>query len=385
MEQYPFIFSNRLKYRLRRHLAFWIFWWLFQAVLYSFLGLSQRYNYWWYLLDSTMESLIFMPGHIFLAYSLNYFVLPRYLLRQKYVQTALWVMLLFLLTACISVLLASTLVSAIRIRMVNDHDFTPSVSLSRLLRGLMGGLRGGITIGGFAATIKLMKYWYTKERKNLQLQKENAEAQLQLLKAQVHPHFLFNTLNNIYSFTQNTSAVASKLVMGLSDMLRYMLYECNQPLVSLAKELKMLQDYSVLEQIRYDKRLDLHIELPKNTQDHYIAPLLLLPFVENCFKHGASNMLEQPWISLHVSVEGDILKMNLVNGKPPETGNKPLDKPGIGIVNVRKRLSLLYPNKHQLLITAEEEVFIVNLTLQLDRKAPQPAKQVLRAIPTEYA
>ncbi|MBS1567729.1 MAG: histidine kinase, partial [Bacteroidetes bacterium] len=120
---------------------------------------------------------------------------------------------------------------------------------------MMAGLRGGLTIAGFAATIKLMKYWYTKERKNLQLQKENAESQLQLLKAQVHPHFFFNTLNNIYSYTQNTSAVASKLVMGLSDMLRYMLYECNQPLVSLDKELKLLKDYSVLEQIRYDNRL----------------------------------------------------------------------------------------------------------------------------------
>jgi LytS/YehU family sensor histidine kinase len=213
-----------------------------------------------------------------------------------------------------------------------------------------------------------MKYWYTKERKNLQLQKENAEAQLQLLKAQVHPHFLFNTLNNIYSYTQNTSAQASKLVMGLSDMLRYMLYECNQQLVSLDKELKMLKDYSVLEQIRYDNRLDLHIDLPDDVADLYIAPLLLLPFVENCFKHGVSNMLDQPWMSLRVSVDKESMKMDLVNGKPANQPVNTSDKSGIGIVNVRKRLDLLYSDKYQLQITSEEEVFIVNLTVELERK-----------------
>ena len=91
--------------------------------------------------------------------------------------------------------------------------------------GLLAGLRGSITIGGLAAAIKLMKHWYVKQQRNLELKKENVESQLQLLKAQVHPHFLFNTLNNIYSYTQNTSPVASQLVMGLSEMLRYMLYE----------------------------------------------------------------------------------------------------------------------------------------------------------------
>ena len=96
-------------------------------------------------------------------------------------------------------------------------------------------------------------------------------------------------------------------------------------------------------------------------------------------------MLDQPWISLHVSVEGDTFKMTLVNGKPPDTGTNPPDKQGIGIVNVRKRLSLLYPGKHNLQVTSEEEVFIVKLTVQLERKAPQPVTQVLRTMPPQYA
>lgn len=383
MEQYPFIFSNELKYRLRRHIAFWLFWWVFQGILYSFLGLSKGSNYWWYLLDSMIESAIFISVHIFLAYSLIYFVIPRFLLKQKYWQTALLVMFFFLLAACMSVGLSITAVRCIRHSMLHEN-WALNFTLFNFIRGLMAGLRGAITIAGIAATIKLMKYWYTKERKNLQLQKENAEAQLQLLKAQVHPHFLFNTLNNIYSYTQNTSAQASKLVMGLSDMLRYMLYECNQPLVSLDKELKMLKDYCVLEQIRYDNRLDLHIDLPDDVADLYIAPLLLLPFVENCFKHGVSNMLDQPWMSLRVSVDNDIMKMDVVNGKP---GNQPInasDKSGIGIVNVRKRLDLLYPDKYQLQITSEEEVFIVNLTVELERKQIT-SKYLSRNIRTAHA
>ena len=187
---------------------------------------------------------------------------------------------------------------------------------------LLGGLRGAITIGGLAAAIKLMKYWYIKEQRNLQLQKENAEAGLQLLKAQIHPHFLFNTLNNIYSYTQNTSPSASKMITGLSDMLRYILYEGNQPLVPLHKELQMIQDYINLEKIRYGNRMELHVDLPENTHGLFIAPLLLLPLVENCFKHGTSNMLEQPWINLEISIQGKQMQMKLLNGKVNRSGRK---------------------------------------------------------------
>ncbi|HEX6432468.1 MAG TPA: histidine kinase, partial [Niastella sp.] len=214
---------------------------------------------------------------------------------------------------------------------------------TRVHLSLMAGLRGGITIGGIAASIKLMKHWYVKEQRNLQLQKENAEAQLQLLKAQVHPHFLFNTLNNIYSHTQNTAPVASQLVMGLSDMLRFMLYECNQQQVPLSKELKLIQDYITLEQIRYDNQLDVHIGLPVETENLGIAPLLLLPLVENCFKHGTSHMLEQPWLSLQVTIEKSRMHLKLMNGKVNEITKN--NHKGIGILNVRKRLSLLYPGK----------------------------------------
>jgi LytS/YehU family sensor histidine kinase len=218
-----------------------------------------------------------------------------------------------------------------------------------------------------AAAIKLMKYWYVKEQRNLELQKENTESQLQLLKAQIHPHFLFNTLNNIYSYTQGNSPTASKLVMGLGDMLRYMLYECNQPMVPLEMELQMLKDYILLEKIRYGNSLDVHVDVPKESDGLLIAPLLLLPFVENCFKHGASHMIDQPWVNLYVSIEDAEMRMKLLNGKP--VNYQPINHThGIGIGNVRKRLELLYPGKFLLDIREEEDVFIVNLRLELEKR-----------------
>lgn len=367
--QYPFIFSDEPKYRIRRHLAFWVFWWLFQAFLYSFVSVDRTKPYSLQLLISTGESLVYMLVHISLSYALMYFVLPRYLLKQKYVLTTIWVIVFFMMAAVLSTILSATVVLKLREYFLGDDPITVFLrhkTGENIHLSLLAGLRGGITIGGIAVSIKLMKHWYIKEQRNLQLQKENAEAQLQLLKAQVHPHFLFNTLNNIYSHTQNTAPVASKLVMGLSEMLRFILYECNQPLVPLSKELQMIRDYITLEKIRYDENLDVYIDLPADTRNLGIAPLLLLPFVENCFKHGTSNMIDQPWLSMHVQLLNDNkMHMKLMNGKAVDLQQKSSEN-GIGIQNVRKRLELLYPGKHGLVITDEADVFIVNCWLQLE-------------------
>ncbi len=382
MEQHPFIFSDQRKYRIYRHLAFWVSWWIFQGFLYSFVTLDRPEIYWDRLPNSFAEALAFMTLHIFLSYSLMYFVIPRYLLKQRYWLTAIWVIVLFLLTALMSSVLSVTIIPMIR-HFFLGTDYTPPRHIQNIFLSLMAGLRGGITIGGMAAAIKLMKYWYVKEQRNLQLQKENAESQLQLLKAQVHPHFLFNTLNNIYAKTQGSAPVASRLVMELSDILRFILYECGQPLVPLSKELKMIRDYIALESVRYDDQFDLHIDLPDDTGELPIAPLLLLPLIENCFKHGTSNMLEHPWMSLQVSVDGGNLHVKLMNGKPSAPARNE-NTNGIGINNVRRRLELLYPGKHLLSITNDPDVFIVNLSIQLQGNTPLSRKKYLSTIATDH-
>jgi LytS/YehU family sensor histidine kinase len=183
-----------------------------------------------------------------------------------------------------------------------------------------------------------------------------------MLKAQLHPHFLFNTLNNIYSHTQQVSATASGMIMDLSVLLRYILYECNKPLICLDRELNMISDYLRLEKARYSNDLDLSVSLPDDTGELCIAPLLLLPFVENAFKHGAGNMIEDPWISLAIQLEENRLVMQLINGFASGSTDLP---GGIGIANVRKRLEMLYPDRHELQITNEEDIFIVNLKIAL--------------------
>lgn len=364
MERYPFIFSDNRKDRLQRHLVFWGMWWIFQSLLYSFSAGVLNVTYLERLPISTLEALVYLVPHMVLAYSLMYLVVPQLLLKGRYLKTVAAVIGLFLLTGVISSCISVFLLSKLRILVFGMRYQPEHLNEVHFFLGLLAGLRGGITIGGIAAAIKLMKYWYTKEQRILQLQKENLSSQLQLLKAQVHPHFLFNTLNNIYANTQLTSPAAARMIAGLSDLLRYMLYEGNQALVPLHRELQMMEQYILLEKSRYGHELDVHIDLPPGETNHLIAPLLLLPFVENCFKHGTSTVLDQPWMSLSVTIEKDWLKMKLLNGKMDEA---PSPKTGIGLHNAGQRLQLLYPGRHELVINNEAEVFIVNLKLQLEK------------------
>lgn len=387
IEQHPFIFSDDRKWKIKRHAAFWFFWWLFQGFLYSFIAMGRGAEYWQRLESSMVEAFIFLIPHMFLSYTIMYYVIPRYLLKQRYLKTAFCVAGLFLITAIISVVLSLTIINSVRECIMKDGNYLLKYN-SKIISAalaLMAGLRGAITIGGMAGCIKLMKHWYMKERRNLQLQKQNAESQLQLLKAQVHPHFLFNTLNNIYSYTQHTSPAAAELVTGLSDMLRYMLYETNQPLVPLHKELKLVEDYVSIESIRYGNKLDVHTEVHGNTDGLYIAPLLLIPFVENCFKHGTSHMIDSPWISLYITINSDnTMMMKLINGKPENERPAATNK-GIGIENVQKRLQLIYTFQHKLDIINDTDVFIVNLELQLDKKKHTPHTKHIKRQEVSYA
>jgi LytS/YehU family sensor histidine kinase len=180
-----------------------------------------------------------------------------------------------------------------------------------------------------------MRRWWLKQKETEQLAKEQARAELQLLKAQIHPHFLFNTINNIYCFTLSASPLAPDMLKKLTAMLQYIVYECNQPSVPLEKELKMIQDYIALERVRYGEQMKLTIDINGSFQNKMIAPLLLIPFLENSFKHGASRMLQDPWINIKINIEDDQLYFFLINSKPT-TAEKKSQIGSIGLINVRK-------------------------------------------------
>ena len=190
-------------------------------------------------------------------------------------------------------------------------------------------------------------------------------AELQLLKAQVHPHFLFNTLNNIYSFSLESSPKTPGLILKLSSLLSYMLYDCKAEEVLLEKEIEIMKNYIDLEKERYGNKIEISWDIEGDVKDKYIAPLLMLPFLENAFKHGTSEQLEKPWLSVDISVKNDILKCKIVNSKNEYV---PVSNHGIGIQNVKKRLTFIYPGKHELKMNDEGNFFVVSLLIGLKNK-----------------
>ncbi len=165
------------------------------------------------------------------------------------------------------------------------------------------------------ASVKLFEYWYVNQINNQELQKQKLESELKFLKSQIHPHFLFNTLNNLYALTLDKSEEAPEVVVKLSGLLSYMLYECNAPRVPLEKEINLLQDYLAMEKIRYRNELKVDFDVQGKVNGKLIAPLLLIPFVENGFKHGLSKQINNPWIYIALRINNDSLHFNVKNNK----------------------------------------------------------------------
>ncbi len=210
--------------------------------------------------------------------------------------------------------------------------------------------------------ILIMLWFYEQWKWFRTLKAEKAEAELALLRSQVNPHFFFNTLNNLYSLTVHKSEQAPEVILKLSDMMRYTIYEGKKDKVSLKEEIEYLQGYIDLHKIRYQKEVDIRFETPEET-DLQVAPLLFIVPLENALKHGVESLREGAFI--HASIKTNALNKKLVFEISNNFEKKELEaEKGIGLENLRQRLELLYPDCHQLDIVREEGVFTV--TLQLD-------------------
>ena len=361
---YNIAFSDDRSVRWKRHFFFWLV-----VLLYHFARISMMFpvinkNSFLSLLELTFFWGLIL--NIFFSYSIVYYLIPKYFKKKKYWQFAVGIALVFLIMQFLlqvnSLVISGTPVIK-AIGYYKGMEF-----LSYLRPGLIRSFGNPPLIFGLFLSLKTLKGWHLEQLKSETLSKENANAELQLLKAQVHPHFLFNTLNNIYSFSLNGSPQAGLLVKKLSGMLSYMIHECEEKLVPLEKELKLIEDYMGLEKVRYGKRLDMQVEIHGDFENRFIAPLLMIPFIENSFKHGTSQMLQHPWIKLEITTVDNQLFLKLSNSKPAlvHATNQNM---GIGLLNVKKRLQLLYPGKHQLDVSETEDMFTVNMQILLEENA----------------
>jgi two-component system, LytTR family, sensor kinase len=213
--------------------------------------------------------------------------------------------------------------------------------------------------------IKISKDTFQSRIHNIALEKENLKLEMNFLKAQVNPHFLFNTLNNVYSLIVDKDEDAANILIKLSDLMRYTLYETNTEKILLSRELKFIEDYISLEKVRHQKKVKISFQQNGEANKLMIPPLILITFVENAFKHGVNNTIEASWIKINVEIENNILKFAVLNSKPKKLRDETLQG-GIGVVNVQKRLQNLYPNTHSLIIQNKPDTFYILLTLQLN-------------------
>jgi len=205
------------------------------------------------------------------------------------------------------------------------------------------------------------QYFHLKRQQEIIGQKQ-MESELSLLKSQINPHFLFNVLNSIYALSLKKSDKTPEIVLKLSDILRYMLYETKQEKVALEKEIDMIENYVEIEKIRIGSQQQISLEIKGTFDSYLIAPVILIPFVENAVKHGLDSMSENAFVHIKIQIEQGILKFYCSNNFKENNVKRP---GGIGLENVRKRLELLYPDKHSLQIKNENAIFTVTLNITL--------------------
>lgn len=338
------IYSYQKPYRVVRHIAYWCFWLGFYGLVNSNYHQSESYK--WFLFE-----IYTMIVKIPFAYFIAYFLFPKFLPEKKY----LLLIFSILLLALIGLVILMLLYQLFPFEMPNGVGALFSAKTLYMYTDLL-------YIASPVVLIKITQR-YIKEQKNAaDLKHGKLEAELKVLKNQLQPHFLFNNLNNIYSMVLTGNPLAAQALLKLSDLLSYMLYECNIAHVPLSQEIALIKNYLELEKMRYANRLEVSFDTGGGSiENTVVAPLLFLPFVENAFKHGIAQEDGDPsWI--RISLEATVHELvfiieNLASHNRMEK-SQDLLKSGIGLTNIKRRLDLLYPSLHTLQIMQNDTYFV---------------------------
>jgi len=372
MQWHEFVFSKKPAYRLFRHSIFWVAWWIYFSLCQylfqkPFLNTVDPYVSFGSAVDPyiTVGSWLVLKTFLLVlmdaaaCYIFIYFLLPQFI-KGKWLKPLVNTLLLGICmfgTAWFMYWSVFPFVDSLFGDHTANHYFTrfwPAVGL---------GLIDALKVIAAAAIITYVKYWWVKQKESERLEREKITAELQLLKAQIQPAFLFTALKNIYEFSLAASPRAPEMLLKLSDLLSYMLYECDEPLVPLDKEAEMMKGYMALEKIRLNDTIEMELNVKGNMSNKMIAPFLLLPFIENGCKQS-STLTEQAWMNMDISIEGDTFTMKLANGILPDSNALQAFSED-GLPNVKRRLSLMYPQRHELKIDQHYEMSTVLLKIQL--------------------
>lgn len=291
----------------------------------------------------------------------NYSILaPKLLLKKKivlYIVASIGFLVLFSLAAN-KIPMYSPFNDADHLVRFED-EFPPAKSMRYAMRGVF--FFAFFLLGGIFC---LMVDFYKRDKLSKETEAQRTETELQFLKAQLNPHFLFNSLNSVYSLVRNKSNDASEAVLTLSELMRYMLYEANKEIVPLLKEIEYIKNYVSLQRLRLSNSQDVKLSIKGQYEKKKIYPLLLISFIENAFKYG-TDFKGVTGVSIKIEVIHNTLHFNVSNSIGVYRKNT--DNSGVGLTNIKNRLNLLYPKMHTLNITEEEGLHIVNLILMLDQ------------------
>ena len=324
---------------VRIQAAFWIV--FFSSALYLSTGVLG-----W--LDSLFRTVLAFTCHLLNFYVCYSWLVPEYFEKKKYALAAVGLIILLIG------------ITPVRVLIENDYPVRQAISRMRPAGLVVFCLFTEITIAGFASLLRLALSHDHNTRKMDRIEKMQLETELRFLKAQINPHFLFNSINNIYSLTLTRSDKAPDALMKLSELLRYLLYECHDK-VPLHREVKAIREYAELFQLKYESPVNLAISVQVSSLDRMIESLLLIPLLENVTKHAGLGLDPEAFARFTISEKENTLYIEVVNSK--SNHSEAVEKGGIGLQNIQKRLQMVYPDKHTFTIHETPSQFSVLLTI----------------------
>jgi two-component system, LytTR family, sensor kinase len=347
--------------RILLHIGFWLAYGLYDGYLnaplsgtsYAHLGFGERM-----MLGYSAEMLV-LAFKIPTTYFVLYWLVPMYFRTKK---LPILLLSLALLTVAATFLSQSLWIHVIYPFIYQVSSPEPVATFARKLFRFLWSSIDILLLLSVASALKFFRLRQKAAERERQLIAEKLQSELNFLRAQTNPHFLFNTLNNLYHLARKRSEDTPDAILKLSDLLRFMLYECTTPRIRISQEEKVIRDYLELEGLRYGDRLRAEFSVELDDEDQHIAPLLLLPFVENAFKHGASESRGETWVRIILKVKNGSLSFQVENPKDPT--DQAITE-GIGLKNVKRQLELIYPN-HKLSLENQGDRFIVNLKIPLN-------------------